>query len=74
MSFVAHSCPPESEPWPGSGADEPAPPGRLARLAAERATLLALVRPRVRSDRQERIRRRITDLTRQILGLSRGIE
>ena len=72
MSFVARSCPPDSEPWPGSGADDPPPPGRLARLATERAMLLTLVRPRVRSDRQERIRRRITELTRQILTLSKG--
>lgn len=68
MSFVARSCPPDTEPW----ADDPAPAGPLGRLAAERATLIALVRPRVRSARQERIRRRIAELTRQILTLSKG--
>lgn len=71
MSWITRSCPPDTEPW----ADDPAPagPGRLAALTAERGRLLALVRPRVRSARQEQIRRRIAAITRQILDLSRSV-
>jgi hypothetical protein len=58
MSFANHSLPPEAE--------DP-PPTRRDILRMERDTLLKQVRPRVRSDRQERIRRRIADITRAIM-------
>lgn len=58
MTFVSRSLPPEAE--------DP-PPTRRDLLAMGRDTLLRQVRPRVRSDRQERIRRRIADLTQAII-------
>lgn len=61
MTFVSRSVPREADDPP------PALPTEIETLAAERAALLVKVRPRVRSLRQERIRERITDITRQIL-------
>jgi hypothetical protein len=58
MTFANHSVPPEAE--------DP-PPTRRDLLAMERDMLLRQVRPRVRSDRQERIRRRIADITKAIM-------
>lgn len=58
MSFASRSLPPESE--------DP-PPSRRDLLLMERDLLIRQVRPRVRSDRQERIRRRIADLTQAIM-------
>lgn len=58
MSFASRSLPREAE--------DP-PPSRRDTLRMERDTLLKQVRPRVRSDRQERIRRRIADITRAIM-------
>lgn len=58
MSFANHSLPPEAE--------DP-PPTRRDLLKLERDMLLRQVRPRVRSDRQERIRRRIADITLAII-------
>ncbi|PIO98610.1 hypothetical protein [Pleomorphomonas carboxyditropha] len=58
MSFASRSLPPEAE--------DP-PPTRRDLLLMERDTLLRQVRPRVRSHDQERIRRRIADLTRAIM-------
>lgn len=60
MSWIARALPPEAE-------DPPPPPNRLQHLRDERAALLMSVHPRIRSSRQERIRRRIADLTRTIL-------
>jgi hypothetical protein len=64
MSWIDRCQPREAEdpPPPLSG-----PPGRLEQLRPERVALLASVHLRVRSSRQERIRRRIADLTNQIL-------
>lgn len=70
MSWVARSCPPDTEPWADEAAQAPDDP--LAALTAERGRLIALVRPRIRSTRQERIRRQIAALTRQILVLHRS--
>lgn len=64
MNWLERSQPREAEDPPPP---LPAPPSRLEQLRAERAALLASVHPRIRSSRQERIRRRISDLTRQIL-------
>lgn len=64
MSWIAHSQPAEPDLPPP---DPPPAPSRRDALAAERATLLTLLRPRVRSERQERIRRRITAITRDLL-------
>jgi hypothetical protein len=58
MSFVSRSLPPESE--------DP-PPSRRDLLQMERDLLLRKVRPRVRSLNQERIRRRIAELTTAIM-------
>lgn len=58
MSFTSRSLPPEAE--------DP-PPTRRDLLRRERDMLLRQVRPRVRSDRQERIRRRIADITKAIM-------
>lgn len=62
MSWIARSLPTEADDPPPA-----LPPNRLQQLRAERAALLATVHPRIRSSRQERIRRRIADLTRTIL-------
>lgn len=64
MTWISHSLPPEAEDPPPA---LPAPPSRLDELRAARAALLQSVRPRIRSERQERIRRRIVDLTLKIL-------
>jgi hypothetical protein len=58
VTFVSYSLPPEAE--------DP-PPTRRDLLRLERDVLLRQVRPRVRSNRQERIRRRIADITRAII-------
>lgn len=58
MSFASRSLPPESE--------DP-PPARRDLLQMERDLLLRQVRPRVRSLHQERIRRRIAELTTAIM-------
>lgn len=54
MTFAAHALPPEAE--------DP-PPTRRDLLRDEREALIAQVRPRIRSNRQERIRRRIAEVT-----------
>lgn len=61
MSFITRSLPPEADDPP------PAPPTELESLAAERLALLARVRRGIRSHHQERILRRIAEITRQIL-------
>ena len=58
MSFASRSLPPEAE--------DP-PPSRRDLLQMERDMLLRKVRPRVRSLNQERIRRRIAELTTAIM-------
>lgn len=58
MSFASRSLPPETE--------DP-PPAQRDLLLMERDLLLRKVRPRVRSHHQERIRRRIADLTLAIM-------
>lgn len=58
MSFASRSLPPEAE--------DP-PPSRRDLLLMERDTLILKILPRVRSDRQERIRRRIASLTQAIM-------
>lgn len=65
MTWIARSLPPEPDDDPPAAR----PPTAAEQLRAERAALLAQVRPRVRSSRQERIRRRIRDLTRTLLAL-----
>ncbi len=61
MSWIDRSLPPEAEDPP------PDPPTELERLAAERAELHTKVRRGIRSRNQERILRRIAEITRQIL-------
>lgn len=58
MTFIARSLPPEAED---------SPPTRRDLLRLEREALIQQVRPRMRSQRQERIRRRIADLTQAIM-------
>ena len=61
MSWISRSVPPE--------ADDPPPtlPTEIERLAAERTALVARVRRGIRSRHQERILRRISEITRLIL-------
>ena len=63
MSFASRSVPPE--------ADDPplAPPTALQDLAAERDRLRLLVRRGIRSRHQERILRRIAEITREMLAI-----
>jgi hypothetical protein len=61
MSWISHSVPREAEDPP------PEPPSEIARLEVERAALQASVRRGIRSQRQERILRRIAEITREIL-------
>lgn len=61
MNWISHSLPPEAEDPP------PEPVTETIDLAAERAALVARVRRGIRSRNQERILRRIADITRQIL-------
>lgn len=61
MTFANCSLPPEADDPP------PEPPCEADRLVRERDRLLGLVRPRVRSQRQDRIRRRITEITTHLL-------
>lgn len=63
MTFVARSLPPEAE--------DP-PPTRRDLLRAEREALIRQIRPRIRSDRQELIRRRIAAITTAIMQEERG--
>lgn len=58
MSFASRSLPPESE--------DP-PPSRRDLLVMEREALIPLIRPRMRTERQLRIRRRIALLTEQLM-------
>ncbi|PKR90893.1 hypothetical protein CXZ10_05980 [Pleomorphomonas diazotrophica] len=58
MSFASRSLPPESE--------DP-PPSRRDLLLMEREALIPLIRPRMRTERQLRIRRRIALLTKQLM-------
>lgn len=66
MSWIDRSLPPEPEDPP------PAPPTGLQDLAAERDRLRALVRRGIRSRHQERILRRIAEITRQMLNPTTG--
>lgn len=61
MGWIDRSLPPE--------ADDPlqAPPSELEQLVAERQQLLGRVRRGIRSRHQERILRRIAEITRKIL-------
>ena len=61
MRWIDRSLPPEADDPP------PTPPTELESLAAERAALLGRVRRGIRSRHQERILRRIAEITRQIL-------
>ncbi len=61
MSWIWRSLPSEADDPPS------APVTEIDLLAAERAALLAQIRPRIRTARQVRIRSRIADLTRQML-------
>jgi hypothetical protein len=61
MTWITRSLPREAEDPP------PEPPGEIARLEAERAQLSAEVRRGIRSRRQERILRRIAEITKAIL-------
>lgn len=61
MSWITRSQPPEAEDPP------PDPPTETQRVAAERAELAAKVRRGIRSRHQERILRRIAEITREIL-------
>ena len=61
MTFISRCVPPEADDPP------PAAPTEIASLAAERATLQGQVRCGIRSQRQERILRRIAEITRQML-------
>lgn len=61
MTWITRSQPPEADDPP------PDPPSEIERLAAERARLLAEIRPRIRTARQARIRERIAAITRQML-------
>lgn len=61
MSWISRSLPPEADDPP------PAPPTEMERLAAERDRLRLQVRRGVRSRHQERILRRIAEITRRIL-------
>ncbi len=65
MNWITRSLPPEAEDPP------PEPPGEIARLEAERVQLSAEVRRGIRSRRQERILRRIAEITREILNRGR---
>ncbi len=64
MSWIARSLPPESEQ---DASPPPATP--LEMLEAERLELIDQIRPRIRSARQERIRRRIEEITLQMMRL-----
>lgn len=65
MTWITRSVPREAEDPP------PEPPSEIARLVAERATLQGKVRRGIRSRRQERILRRIAEITREILNQGR---
>lgn len=61
MPWIERSLPFEADDPP------PAPPTELERLAAERAALIGRVRRGIRSRHQERILRRIAEITREML-------
>ncbi len=61
MNWIDRSQPPEADDPP------PEPVAEIERLAAERAQLIAQIRPRIRTARQARIRSRIAEITRQML-------
>ncbi len=61
MNWIDRSLPPEADDPP------PAPVAEIDRLAAERAALIAEIRPRIRTARQVRIRSRIAVITRLLL-------
>lgn len=61
MSFVSRSLPPEADDPPLEQ------PTALQDLAAERDRLRSLVRRGIRSHHQERILRRIAEITRAML-------
>ncbi len=61
MNFITRSQPPEADDPP------PVAPTEIEALAAERAMLQRQVRRGIRSQRQERILRRIAEITRHIL-------
>jgi hypothetical protein len=64
MTFITRSLPREAEDPP------PDPPTRLELLQAEHRLLASKVRRGIRSRHQERILRRIAEITRAILTLS----
>lgn len=61
MGWIERSLPPEADDPP------PAPSTALQDLAAERDRLRSLVRRGIRSRHQERILRRIAEITRAML-------
>jgi hypothetical protein len=65
VSWIARSLPSEPE----LDASPPATP--LETLEAERLQLIRQIRPRIRSKRQERIRRQISEITCQMMRLER---
>ena len=60
MSWIERSLPRERD-------EDPPEPSGPSQLEAERAALLAQVRRGIRSQRQERILRRIAEITHQLL-------
>lgn len=64
MSWITRSLPTE----PDLDASPP-PATPLETLEAERLQLIDQIRPRIRSSRQERIRRRIAEITRQMIAI-----
>lgn len=66
MRWIDRSLPPEADDPP------PEPVTETIDLAAERAALVARVRRGIRSRNQERILRRIAEITRQILSERRA--
>ena len=66
MPWIDRSLPPEADDPP------PDPPDELRRLATERDALRSRVRRGIRSRHQERILRRIAEITREMLTLTTG--
>jgi len=64
MSWLDRSQPPEPDDPPPL---EPTPPPAASDLAAEREKLAAKVRRGIRSRHQDRILRRIAEITREML-------
>lgn len=67
MTWIHRSLPPEAEDPPSEALR---PPTALQDLAAERDRLRALVRRGIRSRHQERILRRIAEITTTMLSTS----